>query len=775
MSRTFAQTAAANDAEWIAIVQMDGAPAKYCSERPSYADSNYRDWLMDWPRVAAERVDPLGGVPESGELEVVLLDWENTLTSEWQIERDPDTYLDAAITSGATSFSVLDASAITVDSVIHIGSEAITVVAKASNTLTSVTRARHGTDATPHGAGDPVYRYIPQLHSRRLKLSVVNKDAASSSQERELGSFYIDDFDLTDDLCGWVLRGRSQLKWLSREVSTRPKYRAIVTSFRTGPLGPEGSIGSGTDFQATPIPDARNAYASSTIPIWPDARHYFRNTSTGEIFIASSGDYIWNRAMLGTRQRDIKPGDEFVLVYGADPDPGIDFNPSFFRFSPGPSPSEDRDDPDWTMSCNWIDLILNLATSSADPADGLQLTNYDADYGNWSCLPIGVGIGVPHAQIDLDAAVRVRERTPDFLFPDFYVDEPMPFADLIELHFLKPIGAYLSTVGGVAKIILPRMPLAGDTGIAIGPSEILRRPVGDGVYLPRFGAGQRMSRLATSVVYELKHGVTIPYTNGDYAGTYGQGGYYGFEEKPIKIPAPSVRADANGRSAFLKERAAVRIRRGMRAPWDLKLSVDQAQYASGIGTQIDITHADMPNLSNGTRGWTSVAGEVNQVGFKLSPEEGMWFDWQAISYGPNFRAGRIAPAARIVSVASAGGGHYDVTVTTNRFTQGDATGMPGSDSRAFYADDVLKLCTRAGVSVTGTGAKIVSISGDVIRVDADFGGGLTVGTGNAGQILRYENSGNVAAQQTNRFVFFADKTNRTVGGLAQPPFRFGEP
>lgn len=762
MTRTFADSAAARDAEWIVLATIEGCGTnagtlyRFCSEVPSYGDSSYRPWLMEWPRAAPERVDPLGGLPTAGELTLSILDVDDTLTSEWRTEADPVAYLTAEAAAGDASITVSSVSGIAADAVLYIGNEALTVSGIAGLTVTTG-RGKLDTDATKHPSGAPVYAYLPYLHSRRVRLYVVNKDAASSAQEHEIGHWRIDYRGLTEDLNGYTLRAQSQLKWLGRLAGMRPRESYELLSWRT------------SDWQGRPIGQLPASYAAT---LFTGQRKLFKNLDTKEVF--SSAGYqnlVGRRGLYDSPMVEPTAGSTVVRVYGADPDDDPDAPTSYFRWSP-PSPSSSRTSGTWTRSAHWVDIILNLATSSADPDDGLELANRNTTYGAWDCLPVGLGIGVPHVQIDWAAALDVRARTPDYLFPNFLIGEAsIPFGQLVGDHFLRPIGAYFSTVGGVATIILPRLPLEGASALAIGSAEILARPVGRALYAHAIGAEQNVADARGALSYMVgPRRDRIELHASDFGAVFGQRGYYGHDEQAAEIEAPSARATSGGRCAFLEARAMGRLLRLWRPPWKLAPSVGSEQYAAGVGTQVAITHEQIPNARTGARGVTSLPAELSQVGWEVSPEEGYVHRWEAQSYGV-LRVGRIAPSARIVSWDGSA-----ATISSNRYTQTDAsTSLPRRDSDSFTAGDHLELRDRSGVNLApGVIERISSISTDKLTLSGDFGGVLTVGTGNAGQILRYATSAD-AKTELDSYVFAADVATRTVGATTQTPWRYGEP
>lgn len=767
---TFSESAAARDAQWAVVITIEGCGNytgmwRFCSTLPTYASAQYRAWLMEWPEIASEKVDILGGVPDAGELEIQLLDFDDTLTSEWRIEADPRTALNGAITAAATSVTVDSAAGITAGaSVIYVGNEAMRVTGVAGAVLT-VERAWLDTEAMRHADDAPVALFLPYMGSRRARLYVVPIDAADASQETLFGDYFLDTFELTEDLNGFILRGKSNLHWLGINVARRRRHRYRIDTLYGLVLGWSHHEESTAD-----------GYA---VPAWPSARIFAKVKDEIILLSPLSGRQVYtvtDRGLLGTLVDSIDLGDEAEVVFAADPSTFTGtVAPSFFRNSPGPSPSSSRSSGTWNPSAHWIDIILNLAVSSANSTDGLELANRNATYGAWDCLPVGIGIGVPHAQIDWQSAMDVRSRTPEFLFHDFFVGpETVPFAELISHHFLKPIGAYLSTVSGTMRIILPRAPLAGASSVAIGSSDLMARPVSAGLYRSAIKAKKRLTDVATSIKFSGKNDRHLLVNNADFGPVYGDGSYYRHEDRTVEIDVPSARFDENGFNEFLYRAAMRRLLRRRRPPWISELPSDISRNAIDIGSLVAVTHEDMPDLGTGTRGWTSVISEVHERVVRIQPDDGARIAFVAQSFGSTFRAGRIPPAARIVSVA-ASGPNFLITISANRYTETDAQdGLPILDSSSFVVNDVVQIRRRTGTLVVSTSQIVTAINPSELRVDGDFGGNLTVGAGNLGQLIVYARSAAAVAQQTNSFVYWADKPDLTVGATAQTPWKYGE-
>lgn len=783
---TFAQSLAARRARWIVGFTIEGHGEtdgdgvgtlyRYVSETPNYATAGtYRPWLMDWPKLGAEKVDPAGGLPESSELEVMILDVGDALTSAWRTESRPITYATSALDGSGTSVDVEDPSVIAAAYPMWIGNEALGVDGSPSGSTVTVVRGQLDTDPTPHEIGAPVFGFIPYIEGRRVRMFIAPKDASSSSEEREIGAFRIDQVELTDDLCGWVLRGTSQLRWFGRLAARRSTTRYEL-----------GGANIGERYLWAVRAGEFDARYREALPVWPGSSLLLRHGENGEVFAAGvdgqAGSIVQfsvtARGLYGTPVAEFVTGTPLIPVFGADPLDVPAAPTTFFRFAGAGSPSSTRDGT-WTPSAHFVDLILNLALSAADVADGFELANRDTSHGAWDCLPVGLGIGVPHNQIDFAAALAVKGRTPEYQFPNFVVGEaPIPFADLVGDALLKPIGGFFSTAGGKARIVLPRMPLAGETTIEIGPDDILRRQVSRQVYSHRIAAKKDTEGLLSTIVYELAGGNKIVVHNSDFGPTYGQAGYYASEDRTLEIKALAARVDQAGTSQLLEAIAQRRLLRSMRPPWVVQTPRDWGGYGLAVGDLLALTYWDLPDLATGTRGWSGVPVEIAETTPKLDAEEGLAWTHVLRSFPGQGLAGRIAPSAVVTSASDPGGGDRACAVLSNRYTKEDAAGtLPTNDALAFAVGDVVRLYNFEGIQIGGAAQTVVDVAVDEVTVDGDFGGVLSTGSYSVGfrPLLRYAGSADASTTQLDRFVFLADASDRTIGATARRPWRYGLP
>lgn len=730
---------------------------RFWTRRPAYVTSAllaaqpemeliHRECLLELPDVLSERVDPQGGFPDLGEISFGALDSidENVggtyttasgwLTSLLRLVASPITQLTSAVNAITTTIPIglggLALALTAPDNVMFIGSEAMRIVSVAGNNVT-VARAHLGTDAQSHEANDLIYAFTPGIIRRVVRLYAVSYSAASISDDTLIGEYVVDGARFDGRFGAWNFTAKSISKQLSRKA---PIVEDLATITYSAP--------SFMDFR--PIPGGRN---TEDWRVWTgsqaDPLESFYVLNGSEVMSARSRIAMEiipvRRALAGTEQEPLDIGTVIRRVFVAD-----DAGAGDFRYSPNQATV--RTDADWVKTSHWIDIILSIMTSSADPDDGLELVNYDASWPNYSWLPTGYGLGVPASRIDWDAWMDVRARTPDYVFPWFvYGRQSEPFSELITREFLRPLGAYLLTESGVVRIVLPRMPWSGSTTITLGTSDLLAREVGPGLLEPDADVSIVASRLAGTVQYRLGP-QSVPWTFDDraFAGLYGQRGYYAHSDGGIVIDVPS--ADPS-RAEYLGLEAAGRIYRSRRPQIELSAAVDlDVGWQANVGDVVAVTLPGAPNL-DGTRSWSGQRLEVEER--ELQPQDAS-YRTRAVGFGIALSIRKICPAAWVSSSLG-----NVATVLANRYTQADATGgLPVTDAAAFTVGDIVRLRYSNGSLVDAATQEITDITGNDITLDGDFGGSLTSGT-----VLCYADQDEVTTDQNDGWAFESLKTD----------------
>ncbi len=758
--------------EWLSsgdLSTTDGdGQTEFWSAFPSYVDGTItteRDLLADLPSLMSERNDPLGGFPELGEINFSLVDVNDYLTEQLRFDRPPATVLSEDVTSSESSIDVDSVSSISDTSVIYVGSEAMRVSNVAGTTLT-VDRGYLGTTAQTHDADARVYLSIPYLRNRLAEMWIVPLDG-TRADEVLVGQYAIDQLSFDPVFNTWSFSARSLLKHLHRQAPIRQRSFRVVSTIGNGSA--TAFEGFSIDVEPVGVGSVRDL-AHWTGSEGDDFIRCFLQNEKEIIGCKSSlrnGLTIGRRAILGTKVEEIKTGSILRECFVAEINGACSF-----RYSPGATPSTSRSSGTWIKTAHWIDLCLIIMTSSADPSDGLELTNYIGSEGNYSVLPPGYGLGLPASLIDWDSWKAVKQRTADYVFPNFIYggnEEPTSFGDLIETHFLKPIGGYLSVVGGTARIILPRVPLAGDATITIGPADILTQEVGKRLYEPRISVRQNLAQHTGRIIYLVgPEKEPINFSSGDFAGTFGQRGYYSNDDKPITIEVPSGKSFHAETRSFLGRCASRRLFRWHRPNTEIDVDVDVSKWALNPGDLFSLTLHQMPGFSAATRGVENLNVEVLEREPVLDKRDGAFIKLLGLGYGPNVRAGRIAPSAAILSVDS-----NTVTVATNRYTKADAAGeLPTTDAASFAIGDFVELVNPDGSSAAAGFQEVtaIDVGAQEIDLDGDFSGAL-----NANLILVFSNADDATFEQTSTRVSYADLTNQNVGTTTDAAWLFAEP
>jgi len=768
---SWATNLAARASSWAVLVRIEGIGDAngqwvFCSSIPSYADQSHKPWLLRMPEILSERVDLGGGVPEAGSCSVQILDKGDALTALLRTEAEAYTSTSEEVDSSETEIEVgrnTDLNGL----VIWIGSEAMKVTGIASSpTRVTVTRGWLGTDAITHDIRDPIYIYPNFLEGRRFSVYLVPLDGDSAADERLVGTYLLENVRWDEPLNAWIISGTTQQRYLDRQAPIAPR-----TGIVRGTLGSVLTIDSSRvrgfwgDYSAHVLVDDEIIQLKD--PVGP----LLSGGGLDSILPAGISYQIIRRAMHGTRQADLKQGAKVTQVFLAGED---------LRYSPGPSPSTSRTSGTWTKATHWVDLLLILLLSSADEADGLELTNRRSTGSDWSrsnfaSLPPGYGAGIPHALIDWASWEDVRTRMLTWTLPFFAYGgaDPISFAELVKTEFLRPFGAYLSFEQGTLRLSVSRVPAVGETpALQLTTDNLLRS--GDGrAYLPRMSVSRDRASLFGSVTYKVgPQALAATYRSADYGRTYGQRGWYGATEKGLTIKVPGgdpATAEALG------ARGAALLYRNHKPPVEIDAEVDAGLFSTAtVGAIASVTIPEIPDAAIGTRGWTSVLAEVVERELQAdvsrsrdgSDALGLSMRLRLRRYGATTRVGRIGHAAYISSVTGS-----TATVSTNRFTQSDAASpLPVTDAAAFEPGDKLILVNADGSIVSSTPETIVSIAGDNIELTDKFSNLLA-----AGKYLVSANVGDAATNQRGQYVYHADRATQTVGATDDGLWKWGEP
>lgn len=771
-AQTWSANLASRQRGWAVLARIEGigdAAGQWtlCSNVPAYGDATYRPWLVRLPDILSERVDLGGGVPEAGSCSLEVVDVRDQLTGLLRTEAPAYTALDEDVDSTETVIELgrtTDLSGV----VVWMGSEAMLVTGVGTSpTSITVTRGYLGTEATTHQIGDPVFIFPNYLEGRRFSVYLVPLYASSSAEERLVGTYLLERVSWDEALNAWTMAGSSQQRYLDRQAPIAPRTATTIGDVAPGIVLMDTTP---TTINA-PWPDAlaHLAVGSEIVQVYDETRHYFPSAVPQP---RSSRWELRLRGLLGTEEEPISRRTKVTQTWLAGRD---------LRYSPGPTPSTSRASGTWTPATHWIDLLLILLLSSADEADGLELTNYGTTGSNWArsnfaSLPPGYGAGIPHALIDWSSWESVRNRTLSWTLPFFAYghERPSSFADYIGRQFLRPVGAYLSVDGGTIRLGLARIPLPDEApAVDLDETSLLRRATEPSAYLPRLSVQRDRTSAYGAVVYRVgPQEIAAIYRNADYGRTYGQRGWYGAIEPALTIDVPGGDPDV---AELYGSRASALLYRQHRPPVELDCEADARLFPSAtVGALVGVTLPEVPDLAAGTRGWTHVLTEVAERELRAETSRsmdgsdalGVTMRLRLRRYGATTRLGRIGPAAHVVSVASS-----VATVAANRYTQPDATdGLPTSDAAAFAVDDEVILVDLDGAVVSGTPETVTSVGANALTLTGDFSGALA-----ADLVLVSANVDDASAAQRAAYVYHADQDTQTVGTTADTLWRWSEP
>lgn len=782
---TFAEAAANRDQKWSVMIRIEGVGDAsgqwtFCSQVPNYATDAYKPWLAEWPDILSERADIVGGLPEAGDLTFSILDYDDRLTSRMGMEQDAVTVLAASIDASTTTVTVGSDTNIVVGDPIWIGNEAMFVVSNPSANTLTVSRGKLGTEALPQIVGAAVHVFLPYLRARKVELVLVPTDGGSSADEVTFGSYYLRDVAFSQDLNVYEFAAKGQLNWLHRLIPrTFLRWNLVHYGGNVWKMNPTGSPENGVidafDHWPADSSFSRRAWLmlknEEIILVSPDYEYLDLGPQPGNVY----------RAQINTARVDqIKEGLEVAQVMVADMDAGLSGS---FRWSAGPSPATSRAAPGWIKTDNPIDILLCILTSAYDPLanEVTELLNYNATYGNWSSLPAGFGIGIPHTKIDWPRFLAVRDRVSSagIRFPNlYYGNEVTPAGEWITKHILRPLGAYLTSDNGLLAIAWPRLPNEGLTVDTIDADEILREGSDRGddhVSLPRMDVRYSGDVQVSSIAYKSRgrdgSEVTTIASSGQYRGSYGRQGYYQDEANNIEVEIDG-RPDSAGFTAMVELLAMRRLFRFHKPSFLVTVEVDMSWYGTLIGDVVGVSLNEIPEFYNATRGWADRFGEVIEREVTIDDDGGARLRFKLLVFA-HVRIGLIAPSAYVASIHSGN----TVNVTVNRYTDpANNLGLAVKDVSAFAVNDVVGLHNLDLSSAAGGTATITAIdaANSRLTLSGNFGGALA-----ADKILRYASrlsfDGSLTADQKAKFVALADSLDLSPGSSTDRAWRYGEP
>lgn len=823
---TLAQAIARRGGAWAVWVRIEGlgtainAPAydhptqyTFCTGVPGYAVPAGFDpatWLPylsadALPRTLSERVDPLGGVRDAGEYTFSVVDRDNFLTSllRWDAPQLGQLAADVTVGAGSVSIKGVNPGVINIfgglgPTTIWIGQEALYVPASGStgtppaNVVCTVYRGVHDSLAAPHSAGDPVYLYPPRLEGRTVRLGIVPMDANSAFDELELDQYTITETGFSLDFEAFTFKCASRLMSLTRTIGAASAgyyqlgviHRGQYLQMRA--IGqPAGSING--VWPASPGPGYEDRYFQI------DDKEILRgnaNPTVGDAAWITAihgwqvGISITDRALLGTAQTVTdanklwvgNTGPKVTTPLVAETADGI----GSFRFSPGPTPSTSRSSGTWTQSAHWVDIILCLLLSSRTKGDGLELFNYPAGGPNHSSLEVGWGAGIPVARVDVASFLAVRDRTPDWRFPDFLLAKTGKLNELLNTQFLRPLGAYISSKAGRLTLVLPRIPYVGN--VPAPTLSLLSEAVTPGRSRAALTASYDPANRIRAVLLKMRapngDEATVLISAGDYGGQISARDSVNVNDGVLELAIPSIRGDRGGTDVLVEQIGQRRLLRQIKTPLLFQARVDLAQYAIGLGDLVTINADNVPNSASGVRGINALPAIVIERSIDLDVTRGPpGIGLRLLSYGQRpSTVGAIAPSATIVSWDLA---LHVASVATNRFTDSTATApLPNTEATQFAVGMRCKLINPDGTLASPAGGaghyQTVTATGvNSVTFDGDWAATITVV--NPGYVIVLADYDDARVLDQVMYVAMADAATLTVGATQVAPWGYGEP
>lgn len=770
---------------------VDGPYTFHAGDAPTYAtgDPLWMPLLMNLPDTLSSRVSARGGMRDAGAFNFALFDEDDFLTQLFRWHAPQRTQLWDKC--DANDVVIKTRQSVFVDQLIHVERETMIVSAvnlAASPPEATVTRGALGTEPAAHEYRAAVRLYPPRLERRHVELFMVASDADDDDQRIVLDQFIIRKCKPATSWCGYDFECASFALGLKRTIGDIASGFYRVTHMIRGQtmslarVGIDRSLWAGVD-----------GAMGKTINPWPGENSYYL-LDDRELIIGAGSELggvdqirIIQRGRLGTSLIDLITDGVYAGSSGPSVRPvlvasKIDGLSSFRR---SPTGATSRADPnDWEQDTHFTTLMLCLFTSSRHPDDGLELVNFAGGYANYSSLAPGWGAGVHHSKINFRSFERVRLRTPDWLFDGLIISKPEKLWELIQKHFLEPLGAFI-TLDRDQKItlVLPRAPYEGLNLAGFDLSTILAERQGSGVYRPSISADVDPGATIRGVAFKLRGPNGEPVTNFIPAADLGTDSVgsrvtAGEGDDILEISLTSVVTDQAGFTPFLEELALRLLSRIQDPPTSITLQADLEVYDHEPGSLASVLWPLGPDHVTGGRGWEDVA-IVAERSISLSAIQNrtpFGPDFALFRYGSSRKGGLIAPSAIITA--------WDpmtntATIAVNRYTDVDAGAdeLPDDDLESFLAqasssEMKLILLEQDGELASPTGPVgrfqevIASALPDEMTFDGDWDGTAAVGL-----VITLADYDDARPADRITFVAYADEETRTISdGVEERPY-----
>ncbi len=690
---------------------------RFCSDLPAYAydepENLWRPYLAAHPNLLSERLPPVGGIVELGQLSVEIVDINNFLTTLFATEKLPVGSLRFAINATAPAFTLWDGGQVngTLDP-FFIDGEAMVpnTTGWVAGISSSNRRGSFGTTATPHEVGAPVYSATPFLRERDVHVYIAPLDATSRSEALLIGTYTIEGLSWDETLCAYRILAKSKIYTLDATLPLGPRTFDIVSSASGMEDGLPGVIQGEKTLNAFPTNHWPSSNGSSSSFI------YIGDEVMGGSVDPEKADFTCERRKLALTEASAPAqGEQARQVFAAT------YESSSFRYSPtsGGGQSEDRESGTWTETQHPLEILLCILTSSANADDGLELTNYDASYPNYSSLPVGYGAGIPATAIDWASWAEVIDRTSGYRLPYIvYGRKDTIFRRWVDDEILKPIGAYIVARNGILYCHKPRLPLTGESLDTYTWVDVLATGDSASGYRPELTVSYAIESAPSSFGFELGPEDTTTVTvRADVA-----------QKRGDSLSIPVEGADPSDASWWTGE-AINRVRELYRPKVVVRGLFKPRIIDRLVGDFVTLILPEIPNMK-GSRALNNLARITYIEMVTDDADRGVHVNATFEVYANETQVvPRIAPAAFVDTV---GGNSADLF--EHRYTSvNPRPGLTDNDISAFEVGDTVELYDNGGAP-TGATETIVSFNTTPgggtqnVTFSGNFGGALAGGT-----------------------------------------------
>ena len=672
-------------------------------------EGTWKPYLIELPDILGEKAPFLigGAVKSDGGVSLNIADIDGEVTDMMAaVDRGRISKLSAAVTDSATSFTVPDGTAFTVDGTYWIGSEAIVVEAIVSNTLT-VARGQLGTAGRAHIIGAPLFARPQYMQHRELTLYVAPLDGSENAKQ-VVGVYTIESLPYDDTHASLIVSAGSRDPYLARRVprlpeETRVSLVLIQGESRQGRAPDDYSSVTVADRLLRPLSSAVTQEAgSASLPqvilgspnsdellafLWSDSLPGMRTQAW-----QGTGDYR-GRGHAGSVRDDLPEVGTVMrrVMSVANGD---------FAYGTGTDRSTG-----WTAvgkdAGGWIEVLLCILLSPA--TEGETATNFDASSStwsgrNWSGLVPGYGCGVPYTIIDFDSFQRVAADPAglNFPVPNFTIGREIRLMSEIVDELLQPSGCFLMWERGQITLVAPTLIAAGDTpSYAVNDGTVLMKGS-----LPSIRLSQVAGDLTEVRVTFSPQERELVQSWADRSALFDPLDYYEIPGVTLDITSPG---SSDAQRETLTALAQRHLSRGYRPRLQADVELPLSFWAALIGDYVTVDVTGVADYA----GNRDLSGDGLVQESELSLDNGAYFRARLL-VSPSLAVGKVSPAALITAVSG-----DTATVVCNLFTDTDGeTNLPNGDGVAFTAGDVVRQVDASGVD-TGGGTQIVVDSGEI--------------------------------------------------------------